>query len=285
MNTTQKIQQYYIENKMSAMKIASAMNISIGKVYYHLSKAETIMRTNKENSRRYHCNDSFFDTIDTEEKAYWLGFIYADGYITSNSLGITLSSRDKSHLEKLSISLSSDYPINTYEYSGYGNTYGSRLLIKSDLIVSDLIRHGVFYKKSLILMPPNLTDIALVMHFIRGYMDGDGSISISKTKYGDSFRLRFEGTLEVLTWLQFIFNTKCKLQKRKKDDKNSYSLDYGGNLSVLSKLNLIYNNATVFLDRKYARYKMLQSFYPEMDKMNRVNSVDNSYESIPSMIK
>ena len=134
-------------------------------------------------------------------------------------------------------------------------------------------------------MPPNLTDIALVMHFIRGYMDGDGSISISKTKYGDSFRLRFEGTLEVLTWLQFIFNTKCKLQKRKKDDKNSYSLDYGGNLSVLSKLNLIYNNATVFLDRKYARYKMLQSFYPEMDKMNRVNSVDNSYESIPSMIK
>ena len=31
-------------------------------------------------------NKNVFDTIDTEEKAYWLGFIYADGYLNSSPL-------------------------------------------------------------------------------------------------------------------------------------------------------------------------------------------------------
>lgn len=282
MNITQQIQNYYINEKLSAMKIADLMNIKISTIYYHLNKSKTQMRSNKDNSRKYTCDECYFETIDSEAKAYWLGFIYADGYISGNNLGITLSTDDMQHLEKFSKDILSTYPINTYLYSGYSDTYGSRVLIRSEKLVGDLLRHGVFYNKSLILLPPINIPEHLTMDFIRGYMDGDGSISVSKTKYGNVFKLRFEGTMEILQWIQSILKTNCKLQKRKKDDKNSYTLDYGGNLSVLAKLNLIYNNATVFLPRKYDRYKMLQSLYPVMDNVNRVNSVDNSNESIPS---
>ena len=59
--------------------------------------------------------------IDTEEKAYWLGFIYADGYIinsikgkTSDAFGITLQEKDKGHLEKFKKSINSNHPILTY---------------------------------------------------------------------------------------------------------------------------------------------------------------------------
>lgn len=267
MDKIQQIQHYYIKEKLSAIKIADLMNIKISKVYYWLKKANVVIRSNKENSRKYNCNDQFFKNIDTEEKAYWLGFIYADGYISDINLGITLAEIDKSHLAKFSNSIDSTYPINTYKYSGYRDVFGSRVLIKSEILIKDLISHGVFYNKSLTLLPPKNIPEYLIMHFLRGYMDGDGSISISKTKYGPSFRLRFDGTTEMLTWIQSIFKTNSKLQKRNKNDcKNSYSLDYGGNPSVLSKLNLIYNNANVFLDRKYERYKMLQSLYPVMDR-------------------
>lgn len=282
MDTIQQIQHYYLNEKLSTVKIAEMMSMSASTVYHLLKKSNVNIRSNKENSRKYTCNEQFFKQIDTEEKAYWLGFIYADGYISNNNLGITLSEIDKDHLYKFSESIKSTYPINTYKYSGYKDVYGSRVVIKSDMLISDLIHNGVFYNKSLILLPPKNIPDNLLMHFIRGYMDGDGSISVSKTKYGDSYKLRFEGTKEMLDWIQLIFKTNCKLQKRNKDTKNSYSLDYGGNISVLSKLNLIYNNANVFLPRKYDRYKMLQSLYPVMDNVNRVNSVDSSKEPIPS---
>ena len=47
-------------------------------------------------------NRHIFDTIDTPEKAYWLGFIIADGYLNINRrmLRIKLGDIDKSHLIK-----------------------------------------------------------------------------------------------------------------------------------------------------------------------------------------
>ena len=50
-----------------------------------------------------------FDVIDTEEKAYWLGFLYADGNVsnTKNEVGITLQSSDIKHLYKFKTFLKS----------------------------------------------------------------------------------------------------------------------------------------------------------------------------------
>ena len=74
-----------------------------------------IRRTNKVNSRKYYLNDNYFEIIDSAEKAYWVGFIAADGYISkresgsSNRLGITLSEKDIEHLYKFNKCLNSTY--------------------------------------------------------------------------------------------------------------------------------------------------------------------------------
>ena len=51
--------------------------------------------------------DDFFDVIDTEEKAYLLGFFIADGTIDSftNRMGISIQSSDKEVLDLIKFEL------------------------------------------------------------------------------------------------------------------------------------------------------------------------------------
>ena len=63
-------------------------------------------------SRKYNFDENFFDKIDTEEKAYWLGFIYADGAIFKRTLSIRLSTKDIHHLEKFKKILNTDAAIS-----------------------------------------------------------------------------------------------------------------------------------------------------------------------------
>ena len=58
--------------------------------------------------RKYALNEAFFEIIDSEEKAYWLGFIAADGCVYRRTLSINLNIKDKAHLEKLIAILNSE---------------------------------------------------------------------------------------------------------------------------------------------------------------------------------
>jgi len=55
-------------------------------------------------------NRHIFDKINTPEKAYWLGFIVADGYLNveRRMLRIKLGNKDKHHLEKFILFLNGD---------------------------------------------------------------------------------------------------------------------------------------------------------------------------------
>ena len=160
-------------------------------IYEQFKKYNLPIRNDKEKNKKYICNNSYFENIDTQEKAYWLGFIYADGYIGKNNnngrFGISLSTEDIDHLYKFKESIESSHPINKYRVSsGYkiGAEY-CRIIICEEKLVNDLIKQGCVYNKTNILSPPNI-DKKLRRHFIRGYMDGDGSIIIHKNKYCDS---------------------------------------------------------------------------------------------------
>ena len=74
-------------------------------------------------------NKNIFEVINTEEKAYWLGFLYADGYVglTDNRVELTLQLSDVNHIEKFKTFLNSDCKIST-------NSYRSRLSIKDEKI-------------------------------------------------------------------------------------------------------------------------------------------------------
>lgn len=95
------------EQFRSAAKIAKKYCINRKTIINHLKKEG--FKINKHKST-YFINENIFEKIDTEEKAYWLGFIYADGYVSTNTyaFGIELSIKDIDHLIKFKKFLSWD---------------------------------------------------------------------------------------------------------------------------------------------------------------------------------
>ena len=233
---------------------------------YRMLKENCVMRNDSEKSRKYGYNKDFFKVIDTEEKAYWLGFIYADGYIVNgikgknnDSLGITLSNKDKEHIEKFKKSIDSNHPIRIYK-SKYGSN-SARIIIQDEELVADLIELGVLRNKSLILKFPttDVVDKSLIYHFIRGYFDGDGSFKKKGQKL-NGYDFSVLGTIEFLTELRTYLGVDNEIRKcNKNNDSNNYHLTFGGNQKVKQVANMLYGNANIYLDRKYKRYREIEN--------------------------
>lgn len=196
--------------------------------------------------------------------------MYADGYLSdttpySKYVGITLSSKDREHLEKFNSSINSNYQIRDYEVvKGYkiGSPY-SRIIITSEKMYQDLILQGCVPHKTNGIKPP-LIGFDFDRHFIRGYLDGDGSISrcLKKGKFTKfpkyEYQIKILGTIEILDYIKdFIENNNVATIRhyfQRKPNQKVHSLEFGGNKQVKKFLDIIYANATVYLSRKYDRY-------------------------------
>lgn len=265
------IQDY--KNGETIRSLSRKYNCSREAIKYRLLKNKITLKNYNESQRTYNCNYNYFNKIDTEEKAYWLGFIYADGnlYCPKNSrkkvLQICLAGKDKEHLEKFKKSLSSEHLI-------YKDRSNFRFMINSEQLVNDLLKLGLSPRKSLILEFPdeNIVPTNLISHFIRGYFDGDGSIfETNKNTWGFSII----GTIELITKIQkFLIDigvskTKIVIEKRKANNKLCY-LSFGGkitytkgnlarsknrcnNLIILYKF--LYENSSIYLNRKFEIFK------------------------------
>lgn len=265
-------QEEYIDKHIGGCSLSKKYSCDL----YNLFKKYNLpMRNNKEKNKKYTCNVSYFKQIDSEKKAYWLGFIMADGYIGVNNgnkrFGISINVNDINHLYNLKNELSATNPINTYRVSqGYkiGTEY-CRLIITEEHLVEDLIKQGCVEHKSNILQPPNI-EKSLRKHWIRGFMDGNGSIVIHNTQYGDSFSISFTSTDNVLNWIMDeliedeVLERRYPLDKRKQEQIVS-EFSFGGNDLVKKYCDYIYKDATVYLQRKYDRYVQLQNIIINRD--------------------
>lgn len=201
--------------------------------------------------RKYTQDDNFFGA-DNEQSFYWAGFIAADGYIYSkrNALKISLASKDRNHIEKFRLDIKSTNKISDYEKS-------SEISIYSKQICQDLKRFNIVQKKSLIYaMPEWLIEHPLVHHFLRGYMDGDGSYSKSKSKNRKAFQFHLSilGTFKFVNQFMMLLDRKCNFnygpRKIKINGKISYA-GFSGNKRLKNIVCLLYKNANIYLDRKY----------------------------------
>lgn len=257
----------YLEGE-TLRSISETYDVHPTAINYILKKYEVPKRSNKITARQYYYDICYFEKIDTPEKAYWLGFIYADGYIRSNAdgsnkmFGLALSSNDKQHLEKLNNTLASTYPIKEYAPSkgSYSKNSYVRLQIFGERIYENLLSHGVFPNKTLVLKPPDIDD-SLKVHFIRGYIDGDGCITSSKNE----FTVKIVGIVPILDYIKGFIeeNNIAKVHKYYQRRKNTevYSLEIGGNRQVKKMLDIIYRDSCICLDRKYEKYKELCDMY------------------------
>jgi len=220
---------------------------------YHVSamllakkfKAEGILRP--QGNYKYTHNDKVFDDIDTEEKAYWLGFLYADGAVNGKRpcVALGLAVRDLEHLKKFRDLISPDQaniPRDKVDQV--------KLTIYNKHFYEKLIMHGCIPQKTFKLRFPTTVPDTLISHFIRGYFDGDGHVGISKNGQ-PTFSIL--GNFEFIQTLHEHFLTHIPIYKPggflKKG--NVYMIQKGGcGLQVEAILKYLYKDATVFLERK-----------------------------------
>lgn len=206
-------------------------------------------------SRKSHVNDHIFDNIDTEEKAYWLGFLYADGNVkyshTSWRIELTLQEQDLNHVQKFAKFVSCEK-----EPKYRANTKAYRMSFSSRRMAEELIKKGCIPNKSLVLKFPtyDIVPHKLMPHFIRGYFDGDGCISLHDLVHSVRRYVSLLGTKEFLEGL--VKETGIKgaiIKKEKRTTSNTYTLTWHKKEGDMM-LDYMYKEASVYLQRKYNKY-------------------------------
>lgn len=196
----------------------------------------------------------YFESIDCEEKAYFLGFIAADGALVDNGQGvmvltISIKEDDRVILEKLKECLGSEHNIQELSRRQV------RFSLANKKLTSDLMSHGIEQRKSLT-MGKMLHHVPEEhrRHFIRGYFDGDGSVFQCTTGHPGRRRITryvsFRGTEEFLEELREYFNIKGTL----KFNNGTHQWRFGAEADVTKFRDLIYTGSTFCLERKRERF-------------------------------
>lgn len=222
------------------------------------------LRKNRLSTPNYHnalkFDNTVFDCIDTEEKAYWLGFLFADGNVSStiNNVELSLAECDKEHLEKYRKFLKAQSEVKTSTIIVNEKEYKRcRLTVTDAYFRQRLTELGCTPNKSLSLKFPKdvFEDDSLIYDFIRGYVDGDGCIS-----YTPSGRLvlKIIGTKEFLSDIKLLFPEFKSYIKDKRWKGNTYYLRCCCD-SAERILKELYFNSSIYLERKYNRLAVLRS--------------------------
>jgi intein-encoded DNA endonuclease-like protein len=257
LNEQEVIKKY--EELKSIQKVAKYFKVSISPIKRILFDNEIFL-----SNRRYSFDKTFFDNIDSEEKAYWLGFIYADGYIrerkSGNSLEMKLAEKDNSHLILFRSHIKSTHKItygtNKVKYNGgISESKICHLAIYSYEIVDSIKKQGVHSRKTFTIGKPNIGD-EFTGHFIRGYFDGDGSFSFNPSK--------FINKTQIVSASEEFRNFLIDELKKNNITINLYSeikLQIQNKVDNLKFYNYIYRNATVYLERKKEKYEEFRNYY------------------------
>ena len=267
------------ENNESTKVIADRFGITRSAVLYWVRKSDLKMRAKSCGWKKYHFDYNYLDKIDTEDKAYFLGFLYADGnlYKPYRKISMELHERDIHILEKFKENLKSTYPLvfwkRKLKVSGNINTYVTLAII--DKHFSEVCEKlGIIPRKSLFIKFPNRDIIPenLVRHFVRGYFDGDGSISWSadggRTPYvsiiaTDEFSKSIQQEFYKITGINGLVAPT-------NETRGMSFFRLSGRIKGLLFLKWIYDGATIYLNRKYDKYKEFLDWYPkELEKNNR----------------
>ena len=241
-----------LKKKFSYRKIAEKLGISAETLSYRCREYNISSRKDiPGRKKKYPFLENYFENIDCPEKAYWLGFLSADGYIdeSRNIIQISLQERDKRHLEKFKQYLDCDKPL---QYKKSNQSYS--IILYSKKMVEDLKKLEVYNCKSFSCkVPEEKIPSDLQKYWILGYLDGDGTISI----YGEKNRytLGFIGTYETLSFIQKFFDTKMSYTPDKRTH-DIYIIKYAENKTyeILSVLYSSNKAKELGLERKYKKF-------------------------------
>ena len=214
--------------------------------------------------RKYTLNEHYLDKIDTQEKAYFLGFMYADGNVEKkgNTISINLHEKDKDILFKFKKLFSSERPIARIKKQ---KQY--KFIINSRYLKQKFIGYGCVPAKTEILTYPEFISPELENHFVRGYFDGDGCFYCGAIK---NKKCKTIG-VSIMSSKYFCLSLIKRLKKRGIKghlDKNLWDNGNVGRVFIDGKYNIIKfmdwiysNNAMIYLERKHNKYIKFREWY------------------------
>lgn len=259
-----------IARKVSGAKGAMGIRRRLRKAGVDTSYTANVHKYKEKMSRTFHTykvDEHVFDVIDTEEKAYWLGFLMADGYNNTDrtAISLRLQTGDVEILEKFRNFLKTNAPIYTFSRITMVNHLQKEykeVSVHSVYLSNKLAEIGCVKGKTYSLEYPNYIPETLTNHFIRGYFDGDGCISITKrhnrkNPQSKTYQFTITGRKEFLEILQDkIVESTSVVKNDLKESISNYAqtIHYCGFNVVLKILNYVYSNATIYLKRKHDKY-------------------------------
>ena len=289
LDKSKKLEIYTRYTKGERLKdLAKEHSVSLGTLtnWYYKYGFKIDLFKNQPKSK-YNINDQFLEIIDTEQKAYFLGLMLSDGYVTgTNKVSVKLHKQDKELLDNI-FSYITERPVIIRE-----NT--CEITICSKKLFQDLEKQGCIRNKTYSQMKLPVLKRELYSHFIRGYFDGDGSIAFRNARpnmrqiYICSICKEFLEELQSLL-NSFCINTNINIELRENKTikvpqgfstncKNMYKLNLCQHSDKLKFYEFLYKSSVVKLNRKFIKYK---EYYDntvltlENNTSNVVQRIDN----------
>jgi len=235
-----KISEKCFGNKLG-MYCDFITNIENNGKYICLYCSRKISSSRENNTAtKHYIDDNYFSNIDSEEKAYILGWIASDGAIHKKGWSILVHKKDWRILYFIKDAICPSLKIYKYKQYIRLNVYSSKM----SLDLCSLLKIG-FSKKSHIVQMPELESNELLWCFLRGYFDGDGSVNSPSKSYkypACNITSNSKTILEQISKFSQIPNCISGSQ-----------IVFSGN-NALDFLSKLYDNANVCLHRKRDRY-------------------------------
>ena len=235
-------------------------------------------KINPEKFRKYDYSivESVFENIDTEEKAYWLGFLTADGWISKNDknnagvTGIELQYGDINHLKKFNKSIGGNYQITDRwkpcKISSHPDKKHHTCVIRifSSTMYNSLVEKGFTKDKSYDCSIPLLRQ-DLVRHYMRGYFDGDGCFTLTNKSFHINFitasKMLNNDIVKILKKKEFNFKESTYITEF---NTSMYRIDIYRTQDKVKFLDWIYSDCNTYLERKYKKYLKVKNMqYPQ----------------------
>jgi hypothetical protein len=232
---------------IDVLKLSKQYDIAVQNVHRLLKLNNIKIRNSRnKNGRLYDLNENYFRSIKNSDVAYIIGLIITDGNVMIRYngcyLSITLHINDKYILEEISKKLSYNGPLYIYK-----NRNACALKICSKILCDDLKKYCIVPNKSLTVKFPDINKY--FYHFLRGVIDGDGSIMMSQKRNRPAIVI-YSGSFNFTNGL---YKKLCKLKMEpvfQKVNDRAYRIIIGKRKPIVKLLKLLYKNANMFLIRK-----------------------------------
>lgn len=251
---------YQYNNGFNIDEIAKMHNVGGERVSKILKYNNVKIRTANVYNRKYTLNEQYFDVVDTQEKAYILGLLFADGYISesNNCISISLKEDDVDVLLKINEEIKSNRPLSYLRYNDKNKNWSNqyKLSINSAYMVNSLRKLGLFQNKSMQIEFPLWLQDEYYFHFLRGYIDGDGCIMKTEKRLTIISTESFCNSIS--QYLLEKLNVHCSISLcHKNKEVATRDLRISGAKQVKTVLDKVYEDANIYLDRKYQIYKAI----------------------------